>query len=260
MENSDKILVLIQARMSSSRLPGKVLTRCAQSTILEWIINRLQRSRYSPNFLVATTAEKSDLPIAKWCIDHGIACYKGPQNDVLMRFQEASNLYPHAQTIVRICADNPLSSYRVMDEVLEEYFKGGYDYVSNSNHEPDFLEDGFDVEVFSRKALELAFQNARLASEREHVCPWMKKHLKAKWIRTCPEYTYKLSVDTAQDLKAVERIFQELGQNTDFAIWEVNELLKKKPEILQINKDSVINSGYHKSLEEDRRIEKDEQK
>jgi len=168
-----------------------------------------------------------------------------------MRFHDANQFLKHEGTVVRICADNPLSSHRVLDIVVEEFNQRAVDYLSNSNKEPDYLEDGFDVEVFSSEALNLAHQNASLKSEREHVCPWIKKNLKASWLRTCPEYAAKLSVDTLQDFLAVESVIKELQSNEHFSIWEVNDLLKRKPEILEINKESVINSGYHKSLRDD---------
>jgi spore coat polysaccharide biosynthesis protein SpsF (cytidylyltransferase family) len=250
-----KVQVIIQARIGSTRLPGKVLKPINGISILGHIIGRLKKSKFAPDILIATTTSVEDRSICKWAENHNIQVVAGSEFDVLDRFYTAfEQLHDQPDAIVRICADNPLTSYRVMDQVLEAFEHSNCDYLSNSNLEPDFLEDGFDVEVFSAQALKAAHRNANLSSDREHVCPWMKRNLKAKWIRTCPEYRFKLSVDTENDFKAVERVFNELKSIEDFAIWEVNELFKRKPEIIEINKESVINSGYHKSLGEDRFI------
>lgn len=251
-----KVVVIIQARLGSTRLPGKVLRPLAGTAIIGHILARIAKSNYEPEVVIATTTSDHDVPLVQWAKEHGVEVTTGPEDDVLGRFFQAySQKSDKLDAIVRICADNPLTSYRVMDTVLDAFKALDCDYVSNSNQEPDYLEDGFDVEVFSPHALISAHENARLLSEREHVCPWMKKNMKAEWIRTCPEYSFKLSVDNENDFQAVERVFEELNSIEDFSIWEVNELLKRKPEILEINKESVINSGYHKSLEEDGLIE-----
>lgn len=247
-----RVQVIIQARFGSTRLPGKVLKPLRGIPILGHVVGRLSKSKYNPHVIIATTTSSHDKKIVQWAIENKVEVQTGSENDVLERFfQVVHHLDEKPDAIVRICADNPLTSYRVMDLVLDAFKESSCDYLSNSNQEPDFLEDGFDVEVFSFQALTKAHANAQLLSDREHVCPWMKRNLPAKWIRTCPEYGFKLSVDTENDFKAVECVFDELVSTGDFAIWEVNELLKRKPEILEINKESIINSGYHKSLEED---------
>jgi spore coat polysaccharide biosynthesis protein SpsF len=247
-----KVQVVIQARFGSTRLRGKVLKTLHGVPVLGHIIGRMKKSKYRPDVIIATTTSSEDEKIVRWAQENGVAVLMGSETDVLGRFfQVLDHLEEKPDAIVRICADNPLTSFRVMDLVLDAYQDSGSDYVSNSNLEPDYLEDGFDVEVFSAEALVDAHENAQLLSDREHVCPWMKRNLTAKWIRTCPEYSYKLSVDTENDFRAVECVFDELASTEDFAIWEVNELLKRKPEILEINKESVINSGYHKSLRDD---------
>jgi spore coat polysaccharide biosynthesis protein SpsF (cytidylyltransferase family) len=161
---------------------------------------------------------------------------------------------PGAKTVVRICSDNPLLSHQVVDEVVANYLLSGKSYFSNSNQEPDYLEDGFDVEVFSFEALEDAWKNAALLSEREHVCPYIKKHSPCAWKKTHPGYHYKLSVDTEEDLNLVRSIFEKLGPNNDFSIHDVVDLLQAHPALIDINKHSTINSGYQKSLKNDRKV------
>ncbi len=250
-----KTLAILQARMGSTRLPGKVLTAVYGKPILEHLIERLGPSQEVDRFVIATTTNAEDDAIETWCRANDMACFRGSDWDVLDRFWGAATAFDTTpDTVVRICCDNPLHSHKVLDFVVREYLKAGTDYFSNSNQEPDYLEDGFDVEVFSFEALRKAQDAATLLSEREHVCPYIKKHFRCAWKKADPEYTFKLSVDTPADLEAVERIFEELEGSGDFGIHEVTQLLKQKPEILDLNKESKINSGFEKSLKEDRKV------
>lgn len=248
-------LAILQARMGSSRLPGKVLLDFQGNTILGHLISRLSPSETVDQFIVATTTNIEDNAIEAWCKLNNVACYRGSDWDVLDRFWKAATSFPQVpDTIVRICCDNPLHSYKVLDFVVTEFQKSGATYFSNSNQEPDYLEDGFDVEVFTFEALKIAQEKATLMSEREHVCPYIKKHFTCGWKKADPEYMFKLSVDTTNDLAAVSRIFDELKDIPDFGIHEVTNLLKQKPEILELNRESEINSGFKKSINEDRKV------
>ena len=142
----------------------------------------------------------------------------------------------------------------MIDKVFNNYIKSGKDYFSNSNQEPDYLEDGFDVEVFTFEALAFAWKNAKLLSEREHVSPFIKKNFACGWKKVHESYNYKLSVDTENDFLLVKQIFKELENSKYFSINEVVDLLIKKPHLLDINKESRINSGYLKSLKNDKEI------
>lgn len=249
--------LIIQARMGSSRLPGKVLMDVNGKTILENLLDRLSPASGIDEIIVATTTLVEDDAIEKFCKDRDIKCFRGSDWDVLDRFyQTVISLVTKPDHVVRICCDNPLHHYGVLEKVLEAYSEREVDYLSNSNHEPEFLEDGFDVEVFSIKALETAWREADLLSQREHVTPYIKNSGKFKcaWIHTNPNYNYKLSVDTPNDLKLAQSIFLSFNDSVSFGMDEVVELLEKKPELLLINRESEINSGYQKSLREDRKI------
>lgn len=245
-------VAILQARMGSTRLPGKVLMEVHGKTILDHIIDRLAPSTKVDHFIIATTNNKDDDAIEAWCKGKGINCFRGSDWDVLERFYFAASSVENPETVVRICCDNPLHHFSVLDFVVEEYEKSGKTYFSNSNQEPDYLEDGFDVEVFRFDALKEAHEKAKLMSEREHVCPYIKKHFPCGWKKVDPDYMFKLSVDTKADLKMAERIFEELKDQKDFSIKDVTKLLREKPEILEINKESEINSGFAKSIKEDR--------
>jgi spore coat polysaccharide biosynthesis protein SpsF (cytidylyltransferase family) len=251
-------IAILQARMGSSRLPGKVLENIHGEALLKKIITRIAASTIGKQIVVATSTRPEDDAVQVFCEQHKIACSRGSEWDVLDRFYETA-LYHGAKsgdTIIRICADNPLHSHKVVDTVLQRYFHLGLDYFSNSNEAPDFLEDGFDTEIFSFDALEYAAKNASLLSEREHVTPFIKNcgKFKVGWRKCDSRYNFKLSVDTPNDLQLAERIFQELSHIPDFSIEEVTDLLLKKPELLEINQESTINSGYYKSLREDRKV------
>ena len=250
------IVGIIQARMGSSRLPGKVLRTMGEKTILGHLLHRLQPSKKLDHIIVATTSNPEDLAIAEYCDQNSISCYRGSDWDVLDRFYHAA-LQCNAKsgdTIVRICCDNPLHSWKVVDEVVALFEKWGVDYCSNSNQEPDFLEDGFDVEVTTFDALAYAHAHATLLSEREHVMPYIKNagRFRLGWKKTNADYTFKFSVDTQEDFDMAHTIMQRLQHIPDFSIDEVTQLIGSEPELLRINASSTINSGYHKSLREDK--------
>lgn len=248
-------LLIIQARMGSSRLPGKVLKNLAGKTILQHLVDRMKASTRVHQLVVATTTNSEDDAIANYCNEHQIACYRGSEWDVLDRYYQAALPYSPSH-VIRVTSDCPMNSYRVVDFVIDEFLKSGKDYFSNSNNEPDFLEDGFDVEVFRFEALETAWKEATLLSEREHVTPFIKYSGKFScgWKKFHAAYQHKLSVDTANDFAAVEAIFHHLKDHPDFSIPEVMEVLREHPEILSLNAESEINSGYKKSLKEDKHV------
>lgn len=246
-------LAILQARMGSTRLPGKVLMSVHGKTILDHLIDRISPAKLIDEIVVATTSNAEDDAIEQWGLEKGIKVFRGSDWDVLERFYQATDIAKEKPDhMVRICCDNPLHSHKVVDFVVNEYHEAGTDYFSNSNQEPDFLEDGFDVEVFSFASLQDANEKAKLMSEREHVCPYIKKHFSCAWKKADERYTFKLSVDTPADLAMVERIFSELEGQNDFGIREVTDLLLAHPDILKINEESTINSGFKKSLNEDR--------
>lgn len=250
-------LCIIQARMSSQRLPGKVLMPVCGKPLLQFMMQRLAPSHTVQKFVVAATTLEGDDALVSLCSEMGIACFRGSEQDVLDRFYQTALTCGagSGDHIIRICSDNALHSYHVLDFVVNEYHRYGLDYFSNSNYEPCYLEDGFDVEVCSFEALAAAWRDARLRSEREHVMPYIKHsgRFACGWRKAHPAYRYKLSVDTEEDLQAVNAITAALQHLPHFTIEDVVNLLTQRPDILQLNATSEINSGYKKSLREDGR-------
>ncbi len=248
-------LLIIQARMGSTRLPGKVLKTIKGYSLLELQQLRIQDSKLVDKIIIATTTNPEDDAIEKFCLDKHVLCSRGSDWDVLDRYYQAAKPY-NPTNVIRVTSDCPLHHYSVIDFVINEYLNSGKDYFSNSNNEPDFLEDGFDVEVFSFHALETAWKEAKLLSEREHVTPFIKNSGKytCGWKKYNKNYNYKLSVDSENDFKLAEAIFNSFDSVTNFEMNDVMNLLKSQPQLLTINKESIINSGYHKSIKNDKNI------
>lgn len=224
--------------------------------MLELQQQRIKASKLTDKIIIATTTNDEDDAIVEFCSSNDILHSRGSDWDVLDRFYQTALPY-NPTNVIRLTADCPLHHHEVIDFMIEEYLKSGKDYFSNSNNEPDFLEDGFDVEIFSFAALKIAWGEAKLLSEREHVTPYIKQSGKFScgWKKFNPEYKYKLSVDSTADFQMAETIFGSFESIIDFGMNDVIKLLKQKPEILSINKESKINSGYFKSLENDKSIE-----
>ncbi|MEW6774179.1 MAG: glycosyltransferase family protein [Bacteroidota bacterium] len=248
---SKKIICIIQARMGSSRLPGK---------ILKPIVNNipslfLQYERISPaqkvnKIIVATSDLPQDDIVEYYCNQWQIPVFRGDEQNVLKRFYDAANLY-QADVLIRITADCPLHHYKVIDWCIKQFEELNADYFSNSN-EPPVLEDGWDTEVFSYKALHSAYLNATKNFEKEHVTPYIKQSGKfrchfQKYLSDNP-HQFKLSLDNENDYKLIQTIFQHFYPNTMFEVNEVVKLLNENPHLLEINKSSIINEGYIKSI------------
>ena len=242
--------------MGSTRLPGKVLMKINHQTILENLHERISQSKLIDEIVIATTTNPEDDAIENLCKSKNWNCFRGSDWDVLSRFYLASKQFKNANTIIRVTSDCPLHSHKVVDFVISEFQKSGKDYFSNSNNEPDFLEDGFDTEVFTIDSLETAFNEATKLSEREHVTPFIKFSGKFScgWKKSNENYNYKMSVDSPEDFEAVKTIFEELKNIPDFGIDEVTNLLQTKSYILDKNKNSIANSGYLKSIEKDNNL------
>jgi spore coat polysaccharide biosynthesis protein SpsF (cytidylyltransferase family) len=248
-------LLIVQARMGSTRLPGKVLKEIKGMPLLAIQYSRIQQSKLVDKIVIATTTNSEDDAIEQFCRNNDILFSRGSDWDVLDRYYQAAKPF-QPDTIIRITSDCPLHHHTVVDFVIEKYTQSGKDYFSNSNQEPDFLEDGFDVEVFSFKALETAWTEAKMLSEREHVTPYIKNsgNFQCAWGRYDANYKYKLSVDSPEDFSAVNSIFESFNSIVDFGMNHVIQLLEQRPEILEINKNSIINSGYKKSIDNDKKI------
>ena len=248
------IMAISQARIGSTRLPKKVLKKIEGKTILEHMINRVKAAKNLDDIVVATTVKKEDLQIVKLCAKLGISVFCGSEDDVLDRYYQAARLFK-AEHIVRITSDCPLIDPKIIDDVIDLYFKENTDYATNTM--PETFPDGEDVEVFSFNALKIAWENAKLSSEREHITPYIRSNPDIFKIANL-KYEYNLNdkrwtLDEPKDFEFIKIIYKNLySEDSLFGMKKILDFLKKYPEIEKINKNIKRNEGYMKSLEEDR--------
>jgi spore coat polysaccharide biosynthesis protein SpsF len=241
--------------MGSTRLPGKILNSLNGSTILRHVVERIRSASYLDEIIVATTSNAEDDITEKECLAIGVRCFRGSDWDVLDRFyQAAQSCAERPKIIVRICADNPTHHSEVVDFSVQRLLQLGLDYFSNGNQPPNFSEDGITSEAFTMDALETAWREAVMMSEREHVTPFIKFSGKFKcgWQKFNTSYRYKLSIDTAEDFAIVEKLFTALGN--DFTVSELIAYMNLHPEISALFEDIQFNKGYTKSINEDKRV------
>jgi len=168
-----KVVVIIQARMKSSRLPGKVMLQVLKRPLLSYLLERVGEVGTTNEMIVATGNHPDDQPIVELCQEQGIRVFRGSDEDVLDRYLQAAREY-HADVVVRITADCPLIDPNIIERVIRFYLDNTYDYVSNTLVRT--YPRGMDAEVFSRTTLEKTAYEAKAASEREHVTLFMYRH------------------------------------------------------------------------------------
>jgi len=244
------VIAIVQARMGSTRLPGKVLQTILEKTVLEHIVERLGCSKLVDKIIVATTKERTDDEIEHLCNRINITCFRGSQDDVLDRFYRAALMFS-TDIIVRITADDPLKDPEIVDKAIQIMLENDYDYVSNTI-EPTYPE-GIDVEVFTFAALKKAHQEARRASEREHVTPYIWKNpdkFKIYNFKNGEDFSsLRWTLDTEDDLIFIRKVYAALYKEGQiFLMKDILELIKKEPTLSLINKGHERNEGYIKSM------------
>lgn len=246
------IVAIIQARMASTRLPGKILADLAGQPLLCRVVSRAQQAVTLHRVMVATTDQAADAAVTQLCQARGFACFRGSEQDVLDRYYQAARQY-NADVVVRLTADCPLLDPAVIDRTVNTFLDGPYDYVSNT--QPPTFPDGLDTEVFSRTALEKAWREAQLASEREHVTPYIWKHpglFRLGSVKHTPDLSsLRWTVDEPADLEFVRRVYASLGAKTAFSMPDVLALLQAQPALGHLNARFQRNEGYQKSLQTD---------
>lgn len=251
------VTAIIQARMRSSRLPGKTMKDIVGKPMLWHMINRLRRSKLIEKMIIATTTNEKDRIILEFAEKNGLESYAGSEEDVLDRCYQAAKKFD-AKTIARFSPDCPLIDPELVDRVIGYYLenKDRLDYVHSGLSFPEGLADSA---VFSLTALEKAWREARLASEREHVTSyiWKNTHLfRVAIVEHEEDLSHiRLSVDEEKDFQVVTEVFRNLYKEGEiFHLRDILRFLDKKPELLELNKDIIRNEGYLKSLAEDKLV------
>lgn len=250
-----RVIGIIQARLDSTRLPKKVLSNIVGKPMIIHLLDRAKKSKLLDNIVIATTTNKSDDEIERIVKEYGFDIFRGSQDDVLDRYYNAAKLY-NADIIVRITGDCPLLDPMVVDHAVKYFKDNDFDYISNVI-EPTY-PDGLDIEVFSFNALEKAWKNANLKSEREHVTPYIKnpENFRVSNFKNNKDLSHmRWTVDEPRDLDFVREIYKRLYPKKKlFLMDDVLKLLEENPEIEKINSGIGRNEGYLKSLKEDERI------
>jgi spore coat polysaccharide biosynthesis protein SpsF len=232
------ILAILQARMSSTRLPGKILRPILGRPMLSWQIDRIRRSKTIGRLVVATSQEASDDPVEAFCDANEVLCYRGALHDVLSRFRGASEAFGPAEHIVRLTGDCPLIDWTIIDAAVDLQKRSGCDLAGNAIVRT--YPDGLDAEVVSREALERAHHEATEPGHREHVTQYIYHHPEqfrlAHLTQTPDRGLLRWTVDTPADFEMVEKVFAGLTvRGNDFLQQDVLDFLGKHPEIAAIN-------------------------
>ena len=234
-----KIVCTIEARMTSSRLPGKVLLPLAGKPSLERLIERIRRSDYVDDIVVATTTNAADQPIIDLCEQMACAYFRGSEEDVLSRVLEAAKS-KNGDLIVEITGDCPLIDHRHIDRVIELFYSGNYDYASNTIERS--FPDGFDVQVFPVRVLEDVNVLTQDPIDRVHVSLYIYSHQEryrlANWKAEGDMFWPELGItlDEKEDYVLLDQIFKELLPiSEDFYAEDIVTLLRKRPDLININ-------------------------
>ena len=242
---------IIQARMGSSRLPGKVLMNSNNGMpLLYHVINQLRHCSKVKNLVIATTTNQEDDEIEKFANNNTVNVFRGSEKDVLDRYFQCAKKYSFS-TIVRITSDCPLIDPQIVDKVIKQFFSGNYDYATNTLIRT--FPIGTDVEVFSFSVLETAWKNAQLPSEREHVTPYLRNKGNFKTINVENDTNIsnlRLTVDRIEDFELIKEILNNISINP-IHLEDILELFSRKPELIEINKHINHNEGFNRSLKED---------
>lgn len=249
------ITAIFQVRTGSTRLPGKVLIDIEDKPLLQHVIERVRRSKYIDDIILATTINPKDSAIINFAQKNRVKFYTGSEDDVLDRVYQCAKKFS-SEIIVRITPDDPFKDPEVIDRGITYFCEsmGTLDYVTNTL--PPTYPIGLDIEIFSFKALEKAWNEGKKPSEREHVTPYIWNHPELFRIKNF-KYENDLSnlhwtLDTEQDLRFTKEIYHRLyRKKPNFLMDDILYILKKEPELSRINECNEKFGGYLKSLKND---------
>jgi len=243
---------IIQARMGSSRLPGKVMEKLDEdNTVLSYVIRQLKHSKFLDDIVVATTSLKRDEVIVDFLENEGIKYFCGDEENVLDRYYQCAKKFSVSE-IVRIPSDKPLIDPDIVDKCIQIFLSKKYDYVTT------FLEPSFpygtEVEIFSFDALEKTWKNAKLPSEHENVTPYIynnKDKFQIYNVKNSIDLSHlRWVVDRAEDLELVRQLVSKIDKDP-ILMQDILEVFKSDPKLAEINSNVRHDEGYQKSLKKD---------
>lgn len=242
------VVAIIQARMGSSRLPGKTLQDIGGKPMLYRVVVRARRAQTVGQVVVATTIEPGDDPVADYCRSQGFPCYRGDPVDVLDRYYQAAQLFG-ANTIVRLTGDCPVIDPGEIDRTVRAFFEEKVDFAANRLPPPwkRTTPIGMDTEVVTFGALARDWCEADARYAREHVMPYLYEkdgRFKILKVDHDPDLGYlRLTVDTPEDLKLIRKIYAHFNNSDDFSLTEILSLIEQHPDLMRINA-AVSHKGY----------------
>jgi len=244
------IIAIIQARMGSTRLPGKVLKEINGKPMLSYLVDRVSKSKKLDKIIIATSTLDKDDAIFSYCKENNIECFRGSEDDVLSRYYECAKQY-NPDTIVRLTADCPLADPQIIDNVIQKFEDNSVEYCANTVPiETNTFPDGTDVEVFSFEALKKAYNEVKDKHFREHVTFqfWQTDEYKSiQYISNMDYSKFRITVDYPEDFEVVEFIFNELKKRDSYGhLNEIIEIIESNEEIKNKNGKYYFGQGWSK--------------
>jgi spore coat polysaccharide biosynthesis protein SpsF len=230
------VVAVVQARVGSTRLPGKVLKNLGGESVLARVVKRLRRSSLISEVVIATSASPGDVAVVREADRIGARCFRGSEFDVLDRFYQAARIF-HADVVVRITSDCPLIDAGVTDKVIHAFMNDRPDYASNALQRT--YPRGLDSEVMSADALARAWRQAKEPYEREHVTPFLYEHrelFRIVSVRNDVDYsTCRWTLDTPEDLEFIRAVYARFDNRDDFSWCNVLAVLEREPGLSDLN-------------------------
>ncbi|MBK8164515.1 MAG: glycosyltransferase family protein [bacterium] len=257
-----RVVTIVQARLGSRRLPGKVLAPVAGRRALDWQLTRMRASRLAGNIVVAIPTGAADDALADHCAALGFACFRGHEEDLLDRHYGAACEYG-ADVVVKVPSDCPLIDPAVIDRVIGRFLAmpDAFDYLGNLH--PATYPDGNDVEVMSMATLETAWREADRPFEREHTTPFIWERPQRFRLGNVAWETgrnfsmsHRFTLDYAEDLTFVRAVFERLAPRDPlFSLQDILTLLERQPHLLELNAAYAGVNWYRHHLDELRTID-----
>jgi len=240
-----RIVTIIQARMGSTRLPGKVMLDLGGDTVLARVVRRLRRAALLGEVVVATTTQPADDIILEECRRLSVQVFRGDENDVLDRYYRAAK-WAKAEAVVRITSDCPLIDWEISDETVRRFLDQQPDYASNALART--YPRGLDTEVMARQPLARAWKEAHQPYQRVHVTPYIYENpsrFRILSVRAASDYSsHRWTLDTPEDLAFLRAVYERMGSDDGFDWRDVLALLDRDPALMDLNRN-VMQKALH---------------
>ena len=240
---NEKIDIILQARLGSTRLPKKVLADLNGRSMIKFLVDRIKKSKLINNIILATTNNPQDDLLVQKGLELGLLVVRGSEKDVLSRFCDVLKKN-ESDTFIRVTADCPFIDHLLIDDLIFQFRKENLDYLSNCF--PPNLPDGFDLEIFKRKTLLEANENCKDINKREHVTPWIRESGKFKIGSKIYDQSFenlRITVDEPEDLELVRSLIKDYDCNEDTSWFEIIKILNNNPKLVNINSKFKRNEG-----------------